>query len=84
MDPNEMLLHEALIARDTLAELQDEVDRRRLAYYQAVRHLHFSGASMRDIAEEHGVFVSFTNLVASEGGKSFPGGATIAGASCGA
>jgi len=34
---------------------------------------------VRDIAEEQGVFVSFTNLVANEGGKSFPGGATIAG-----
>jgi NAD+ synthase (glutamine-hydrolysing) len=34
---------------------------------------------VRDIAEEHGVFVSFANLVANEGGKSFPGGATIAG-----
>jgi len=36
---------------------------------------------VRDIAEEQGVFVSFTNLVANEGGKSFPGGATIAGPS---
>ncbi|MDB4910467.1 MAG: NH(3)-dependent synthetase [Gemmatimonadetes bacterium] len=34
---------------------------------------------VRDIAEEQGVFVSFANLVATEGGKSFPGGATIAG-----
>jgi NAD+ synthase (glutamine-hydrolysing) len=34
---------------------------------------------VRDIAEEHGVFVSLANLVANEGGKSFPGGATIAG-----
>ena len=36
---------------------------------------------VRDIAEEHGIFVSFANLVANEGGKSFPGGATIAGPS---
>jgi NAD+ synthase (glutamine-hydrolysing) len=36
---------------------------------------------VRDIAEEHGVFVSFANLVANEGGKSFPGGATIVGPS---
>ena len=28
---------------------------------------------VRDIAEEQGVFVSFANLVANEGGKSFPG-----------
>ena len=34
---------------------------------------------VRDIAEEHGVFVSFSNLVANEGGKMFPGGAMIAG-----
>lgn len=34
---------------------------------------------VRDIAEEQGVFVSFANLVSNEGGKSFPGGATIAG-----
>jgi hypothetical protein len=46
-----MLLHEALIARDTLTALQDEAERGRLAYYQAVRRLHSSGASMRDIAE---------------------------------
>ena len=36
---------------------------------------------VRDIAEEHGVFVSLSNLVASEGGKGFPGGAMIAGPS---
>ena len=34
---------------------------------------------VRDIAEEHGIFVSLANLVASEGGKSFPGGAAISG-----
>lgn len=34
---------------------------------------------VRDIAEEHGVFVSLSNLVGSEGGKGFPGGALIAG-----
>ncbi|MGH7623315.1 MAG: NAD+ synthase, partial [Gemmatimonadaceae bacterium] len=36
---------------------------------------------VRDIAEEHGIFVSLTNLVANEGGKSFPGGAAISGPS---
>lgn len=34
---------------------------------------------VRDIAEEHGVFVSYTNLAASEGGKAFPGGGLVAG-----
>ncbi|MBX6333511.1 MAG: NAD+ synthase [Gemmatimonadaceae bacterium] len=33
----------------------------------------------RDIAEEHGVFVSLTNLATNEGGKSFPGGSLIVG-----
>src|SRR5438046_46580 len=51
MDPNERLLHEALLTRDTLTSLQDEAERGRLAHYQAVRRLHSSGATMRDIAE---------------------------------
>src|SRR5579884_489554 len=34
---------------------------------------------IRDIAEEHGVFVSLTNLIGSEGGKVFPGGSFVAG-----
>jgi NAD+ synthase (glutamine-hydrolysing) len=34
---------------------------------------------VRDIAEEHGVFVALTNLVGSEGGKVFGGTATIVG-----
>jgi NAD+ synthase (glutamine-hydrolysing) len=34
---------------------------------------------VRDIAGEHGVYVTLTNLVGSEGGKTFPGGSMIAG-----
>jgi NAD+ synthetase len=34
---------------------------------------------VRDIAEEHGVFVTFANLVGSEGGKMFPGASMIMG-----
>ncbi|MGQ0646751.1 MAG: NAD+ synthase [Gemmatimonadaceae bacterium] len=34
---------------------------------------------IREIAEEHGVFVSFANLVGSEGGKAFPGGSCVFG-----
>jgi NAD+ synthetase len=33
----------------------------------------------RDIAEEHGVFVSVAHLVGSEGGKTFPGGSIVVG-----
>lgn len=34
---------------------------------------------LRDMAEEHGVFVTFANLVGSEGGKVFTGGSIIIG-----
>ena len=34
---------------------------------------------VRDIAEEHGIFVAHCNLVGSEGGKMFAGGSIIAG-----
>ena len=34
---------------------------------------------IRDIADEHGVYVSLSNLVGSEGGKLFPGSALICG-----
>ena len=34
---------------------------------------------VRDIADEHGVFVTLTNLVGSEGGKSFPGASMVSG-----
>jgi NAD+ synthetase len=34
---------------------------------------------IRDMADEHGVYVTLTNLVGSEGGKMFPGGSMVAG-----
>src|SRR6185437_15552093 len=34
---------------------------------------------IRDIADEHGVFVTLANLVGTEGGKTFPGGSLVAG-----
>jgi NAD+ synthase (glutamine-hydrolysing) len=34
---------------------------------------------VRDIADEHGVYVALANLVGSEGGKIFPGGTVLAG-----
>lgn len=36
---------------------------------------------IRDIAEEHGIFVSYANLVGSEGGKAFWGSSSVAGPS---
>lgn len=34
---------------------------------------------IREIADEHGLYVALTNLVGSEGGKVFPGGSFVAG-----
>jgi NAD+ synthetase len=34
---------------------------------------------IRELADEHGVYVALTNLVGSEGGKVFPGGSFVAG-----
>ena len=34
---------------------------------------------IRDIADEHGVFVTLANLVGTEGGKTFPGGSLVSG-----
>jgi hypothetical protein len=51
MDLDATLLRDTLVARDRLTVLQDEAERARLAYYQAVRRLHASGASTREIAE---------------------------------
>jgi NAD+ synthetase len=34
---------------------------------------------IRDMADEHGLYIALANLVGSEGGKQFPGGALIAG-----
>lgn len=50
MEINERLLEDARVARVKVSELEQEVEGRRLEYYQAVRRLHSSGASMRDIA----------------------------------
>jgi NAD+ synthase (glutamine-hydrolysing) len=36
---------------------------------------------IRDIADEHGVFITLTDLVGSEGGKVFPGASMVAGPS---
>src|SRR5260370_31413615 len=41
--------------RDRLDALQDEGERRRAEYHQAIRRLHAAGASMREIADELGL-----------------------------
>jgi hypothetical protein len=49
------LLATALRARDRLIELQHERELAQVSYQHAVRHLHASGASLREIAEALGI-----------------------------
>jgi hypothetical protein len=51
MTLDEQLLRGALETRDRLLELQHEAKRARADHHDAVRRLHASGASMREIAE---------------------------------
>ena len=51
MELDSPVLNDALIARNHLIEIEGEAERRRVAYHQAIRRLHSSGASMREIAE---------------------------------
>jgi ATP-dependent Clp protease ATP-binding subunit ClpA len=52
---DEAILGEAKAARDRLIAAQHEVDDARADYHHAVRRLHASGASMREIAEALGI-----------------------------
>lgn len=51
MEPSDPMLQEALVARAQLLEVEEMGVRRRVAYQQAIRRLHSSGGSMREIAE---------------------------------
>jgi hypothetical protein len=52
---DEQILREATEARDRLIALQHDVDQVRSDYHHAIRRLHASGASMREIAEALGI-----------------------------
>ncbi len=49
------LLHEAVAARDRLIEAQHGTDSARADYHHAIRRLHASGGSMREIADALGL-----------------------------
>jgi hypothetical protein len=69
MEPDQMLLYDTLMARDKLAALEEEAERGRLAYYQAVRRLHASGATMRDIAVALGLSHQRVHQIVNGGGR---------------
>ena len=52
MTLDETTLNEARELRSRLLELQHDADRAKLDYHHAIRRLHASGGSMREIAEE--------------------------------
>src|SRR5689334_20036071 len=51
MEADHSLLHDARTARQQLANLESDAERTRVAYHQAIRRLHASGMSMREIAD---------------------------------
>jgi hypothetical protein len=55
MAVDELLLGEAVRARDHLIELQHEADRAQVSYQHAIRRLHAAGASLREIADALGL-----------------------------
>ena len=48
MELGDPVLRDALLARDLLLEIEGQAERGRIAYHQAIRRLHSSGASMRN------------------------------------
>jgi Clp amino terminal domain, pathogenicity island component len=69
MNAHDLLLREARSARDSLAELQEATETKRLDYYQAVRRLHSSGAPMRDIGEALGLSHQRVHQIVNGGGQ---------------
>jgi ribosomal protein L37AE/L43A len=69
MDVDETILEQALAARERLGELQEEADRGRTEFHQAVRRLHAAGASMRDVADALGLSHQRVHQIVNGGGE---------------
>jgi hypothetical protein len=63
------LLREARETRDRVIELLHEAERARVDHHYAVRRLHASGASMRQIAEALGLSHQRIHQIVDEGGR---------------
>ena len=66
---DEALLREARRTRDRVIELLHEAERARVDHHYAVRRLHASGASMRQIAEALGLSHQRIHQIVDEGGR---------------
>jgi hypothetical protein len=69
MEVDDQLLWEAQTARQQLAGLESEVERKRQDYYQAIRRLHASGLSMRDIADTLSLSHQRVHQIVNGGGQ---------------
>jgi hypothetical protein len=70
MPVDEALLLYALRARDRCVESQHEADRAQVSYQHAIRRLHASGASLREIADALGLsYQRVHQIVAPSSGK---------------
>jgi hypothetical protein len=70
MAVDERLLSDAVLARDRCVECQHEADRAQVSYQHAIRRLHASGASLREIADALGLsYQRVHQIVAPSSGK---------------
>jgi Clp amino terminal domain, pathogenicity island component/ClpX C4-type zinc finger len=69
VDVDETVFEQTLAARERLAELQEEAERGRTEFHQAVRRLHAAGASMRDVAEALGLSHQRVHQIVNGGGE---------------
>jgi hypothetical protein len=69
VDVDETILDQALAARERLGELQEETERGRTEFHQAIRRLHAAGASMRDVAEALGLSHQRVHQIVNGGGE---------------
>jgi len=76
---DETLLREARETRDRVIELLHEAERARVDHHYAVRRLHASGASMRQIAEALGLSHQRIHQIVDEGGRESAANATRTG-----
>jgi hypothetical protein len=69
VDVDETIVEQALAARERLGELQEQAERGRTEFHQAVRRLHAAGASMRDVADALGLSHQRVHQIVNGGGE---------------
>ena len=69
VDIDQSLLRDAQTVRARLVGLEADAERTRQEYYQAIRRLHASGVSMRDIADALDLSHQRVHQIVNGGGK---------------